>query len=155
VTCTSCGTSHWRNPLPCANGVVVKDGRVLLTRRAHAPWLGLWCSPGGFCEYGEHPAEAVVREVLEETGLDVAVDDYLGTWVDVYSDDPGDPEADVINVAYYTVTPTSGARERIDPSEVIEIGWFRFDTVPDGLAPLGTLEEVLVAATSPERSRRR
>jgi ADP-ribose pyrophosphatase YjhB (NUDIX family) len=89
-----------------------------------------------------------------ETGLDVAVEDYLGTWVDVYADDPGDQDANVINVAYYTATPTSGARERIDPTEVIEIGWFRFDALPDGLAPPGTLEEVLVAATSPERSHR-
>jgi ADP-ribose pyrophosphatase YjhB (NUDIX family) len=155
VTCASCGTSHWRNPLPCANGVVVKDGRVLLTRRAHAPWLGLWCSPGGFCELGEHPAETVVREVLEETGLDVAVEDYLGTWVDVYADDPDDPDAGVINVAYYTATPAGYARERIDPTEVVEIGWFRFDALPDELAPPGTLEEVLAAATSRERSRPR
>ena len=45
-----------------------------------------------------------MREVLEETGLDVEVGDYLGTWVDAYADDPDDPDAGVINVAYYTAT---------------------------------------------------
>jgi ADP-ribose pyrophosphatase YjhB (NUDIX family) len=133
----------------------MKDGRILLGRRAHAPWLGLWGSPGGFCELGEHPAETVAREVCEETGLDVEVEDYLGTWVDVYADDPGDPDAGVINVAYYTASVRSDARERVDPAEVSELGWFAPDELPSELAPPGTLEEVLAAVTRPERSRRR
>jgi ADP-ribose pyrophosphatase YjhB (NUDIX family) len=128
---------------------------VLLCRRAHAPWDELWCSPGGFCELGEHPAETVVREVLEETGLHVEIADYVGTWVDVYSDDPRDPEAGVINVAYYTATLTSDEPARIDPAEVSELGWFPFDELPDGLAPPATLEAVLAAVRSPGRSRPR
>jgi ADP-ribose pyrophosphatase YjhB (NUDIX family) len=155
VTCRNCGTAHYRNPWPCANGIVVKDGRVLLGRRAHAPWRGLWGSPGGFCEHGEHPADTVVREVREETGLEVEVEDYLGTWVDVYADDPGDPEAGVINVAYYTASLASDAPESLDPAEVSELGWFAPDELPAGLAPPGTLEAVLATATSPGRTRPR
>jgi 8-oxo-dGTP diphosphatase len=155
VTCASCGTSHWRNPLPGANGIVLKDGRILLTRRAHAPWRGMWCSPGGFCELGEHPVETVVREAREEVGLEVTVGDYLGTWVDVYADDTDDPDAEVINVAYYTATLVSDRAPRLDPAEVSEIGWFSPDELPDQLAPPGTLEAVLAVATSRERSRPR
>ncbi|MGH3132922.1 MAG: NUDIX hydrolase, partial [Gaiellaceae bacterium] len=77
VTCGECGTSHWRNPKPCANAVVVDGGRVLLARRAYAPWKGMWGTPGGFCEAGEHPIEAVERETLEETGLHVSVTGYI------------------------------------------------------------------------------
>ena len=155
MTCTSCGTSHWSNPWPCANGVVVDADRVLLTRRAHAPWLGAWCSPGGFCEIGEHPAETVVREVLEETGLRVEVGDYLGTWVDVYADDPAEPHAGVINVAYYAATLAGEASARPDPAEVSELRWFGWDELPKELAPARTLESVLDIVRSPARSRPR
>jgi ADP-ribose pyrophosphatase YjhB (NUDIX family) len=115
----------------------------------------LWCSPGGFCELGEHPVETVVRETLEETGLHVEVEDYVGTWVDVYSDDADDPDAGVINVAYYTATLVGDEPANLDPAEVSELGWFSFDALPDELAPPGTLEAVLAAVTSPERSRPR
>ena len=159
VTCERCGTSHWLNPWPCANGIVVDEGRVLLGQRAHSPWYGLWGSPGGFCEYGEHPAETVVREVREETGLEVEVVEYLGTWVDVYADDPEEPDAGVINVAYYRAVPTARGSGALDPAEVSEVGWFAWDELPADLAPPDTLEAALAAAqaaiTSPGRNRPR
>jgi ADP-ribose pyrophosphatase YjhB (NUDIX family) len=128
---------------------------VLLGRRAHAPWYGLWGSPGGFCELGEHPVETAAREVREEVGLDVEVGDYLGTWVDVYADDPEDPNAGVINVAYYLASPASDAQGSLDPVEVSEIEWFAWDELPAELAPPGTLAAVLALARSPERNRPR
>ena len=155
VTCTACETSHWLNPWPCANGIVVDGGRVLLARRAHAPWYGRWGSPGGFCELGEHPADTVVREVREETGLAVEVEDYLGTWVDMYADDPDEPDAGVINVSYYSAKLTNGERGPVDRAEVSEIGWFAWDELPADLAPPETLAAALAAAraaaTSPAR----
>ena len=96
-----------------------------------------------------------MREVLEETGLHVEIGDYVGTWVDVYSDDPLEPHAGVINVAYYTATLAIDETARIDPAEVSEIEWFPLDELPDELAPPGTLEAVLAAVRSPERSRPR
>ena len=117
---------------------------MLLARRAYAPWEGMWGSPGGFCEVGEHPIETVVREVLEETGLGVEVAGYLGVWVDAYADDPG-ADADMINVAYYLARPTGTGGEP-DPAEVSEIGWFAWDDLPTELAPPGTLARVLDVA---------
>jgi ADP-ribose pyrophosphatase YjhB (NUDIX family) len=145
ATCTRCGTSHYLNPWPCANGIVVDRRRILLGRRAHAPWYGLWGSPGGFCELGEHPAETVVREVREETGFDVEITGYLDTWIDVYADDPEEPDAGVINVAYFTAAPTSDPPGAIDPVEVSEIAWFTWDEIPAELAPPGTLRAALDA----------
>jgi mutator protein MutT len=52
-------------------GVVVADGRVLLIRRAKPPLLGRWSIPGGTVELGETLEEALVREMAEETGLEV------------------------------------------------------------------------------------
>jgi ADP-ribose pyrophosphatase YjhB (NUDIX family) len=145
VTCPACGTEHWRNAKPCANGIVVEEGRVLLVRRALAPWQGAWCSPGGFCDPGEHPIQTVEREVLEETGLRVEVTGYLGVWVDSYSD--GDPDAETINVGYYLAAPLhSAAITSRESSEVSDVSWFAWDELPEDLAPPGTLESVVTAA---------
>jgi ADP-ribose pyrophosphatase YjhB (NUDIX family) len=146
VTCAACGVSHWRNSKPCANAIVVRDDKVLLARRAYARWKDARGSPGGFCEAGEHPVETVEREVLEETGLKVSVTGYLGVWVDTYADDPPEPDADVINVAYYTATALDGDETAFDRREVSEVGWFGWDELPPDLAPPSTLEGVLAAA---------
>ncbi|MGW5054192.1 NUDIX hydrolase [Actinokineospora sp. NPDC004072] len=61
-------------------GAVVHDaaGRLLLIRRARPPGAGLWSLPGGKVDPGESDAEAVRREVREETGLEVAVGAFVG-----------------------------------------------------------------------------
>ena len=106
----------------------------------------MWGTPGGFCEAGEHPIETVEREVLEETGLEISVTGYIGVWVDTYADEPGEPDADVINVAYYGAVPLGGNESAFDRREVSELGWFGWDELPPDLAPPGTLEAVLAAA---------
>lgn len=64
-------------PIVGAGAVVMKDSQVLLIRRGKAPKLGSWSLPGGAQEVGETIEEAVVREVLEETGLEVRVLAFL------------------------------------------------------------------------------
>ena len=150
VTCSACGVSHWRNPKPCANAIVIDSDRVLLARRAYAPWKDLWGSPGGFCELGEHPIETVEREVLEETGLRVEVTGYIGVWVDEYVAEHQVPDADVINVAYYRAEPVGGDARDFDPAEVSELAWFAWDELPADLAPPRTLAAVLAVARDAE-----
>ena len=59
-------------------GAVIVDGnRVVLVKRAHEPLKGEWSLPGGTVEVGETLAEAVAREVREETGLHVRVGPLL------------------------------------------------------------------------------
>ena len=53
--------------------VIVDGGRVLLVKRAHEPLKGEWSLPGGAVEVGESLEAALMREVREETGLDVTV----------------------------------------------------------------------------------
>ena len=66
--------------VPCV-GAVIKDdrGRLLLIKRGHAPGAGLWSLPGGRIEPGETDAEALVREMREETGLVIEAGQLIGT----------------------------------------------------------------------------
>ena len=63
-----------------AYAVIVQDGAVLLSHwnPRHPTLRGAWSLPGGGMEIGEQPAETAVREVLEETGFTVELDELLG-----------------------------------------------------------------------------
>lgn len=72
--CPCCGRSWYRNPAPAVGAAIVRDGRALVAVRAHDPEKGRLDLPGGFLEVGEHPADALVREVREELGVTIEVD---------------------------------------------------------------------------------
>ena len=89
--------------IPCVGAVVTDEqGRLLMIKRGHEPGAGLWSIPGGRIEPGETDAEALVREMLEETGLTVEVGRLLGT-----VQRPGLGGA-VIDIRDYVATVTGG-----------------------------------------------
>jgi 8-oxo-dGTP diphosphatase len=66
--------------IPCVGAVVFDEsGRLLLIKRANPPAQGKWSLPGGRQEPDESPEDGVVREVREETGLEVHVEREVGT----------------------------------------------------------------------------
>jgi len=60
-------------PYVGVGAVIVQDGKVLLVKRRHEPMAGQWSLPGGAVEVGETLEACLVREMREETGLEIAV----------------------------------------------------------------------------------
>ena len=60
-------------PLVGVGVVVIDRGRMLLVERGNSPLIGAWAVPGGKVRYGERLTDAAVREIREETGLEVAL----------------------------------------------------------------------------------
>lgn len=92
---------------------MIHDGALLMVQRAHEPGKGLWSLPGGRVERGEFLADALRREVLEETGLDVEVGELAGI-LEV----PGDEFHYVILDFHSTVSGDISARPGTDASDV-------------------------------------
>jgi 8-oxo-dGTP diphosphatase len=98
--------------IPCV-GAVIKDdqGRLLLIKRGHEPGAGLWSVPGGRVEPGETDAEALVREMREETGLEVQAGALLGRVRRPAQDGTaaaGGQDRTVLDIRDYTATVTGG-----------------------------------------------
>src|SRR5579863_1018728 len=67
-------------PLVGVGAIIIERDRVVLVKRGQAPLQGQWSIPGGMLEVGETLRQAVVREVLEETGLQIEAGELLGVF---------------------------------------------------------------------------
>ena len=75
--CAVCGWVYFADPKVAVAALIERDGQVLLVRRANDPQRGKWTLPAGFVDAGEDPLQALERECLEETGLEVHVQNLL------------------------------------------------------------------------------
>jgi 8-oxo-dGTP diphosphatase len=111
--------------LPGATAVVVdRAGRLLLGQRADN---GRWTLPGGAVDPGEQPAEAVVREVYEETGVHVAVERLAG----VVLRQSHYANGDVCQyMAVWFRCRATGGTARVNDEESLAVGWYHLDALP-------------------------
>ena len=117
--CRQCGYVVYLDPKVAATCIVERQEKVLMVRRANEPGLGLWSMPGGYVDRGEVVEEAAAREVLEETGLEVEVQDLLGLF-----SQRGHP----VMVAAFTAREVGGVIEA--GPEALEVGFFPVDGLP-------------------------
>lgn len=105
-----------RRRIPCV-GAIIKDpgGRLLLIRRGHDPEAGRWSLPGGRVEPGESDQQAVIREIREETGLEVRCDQLVGAAARPWSADA------VLEISDYAATVTGGRLAAGD--DAAEVRW--------------------------------
>jgi 8-oxo-dGTP diphosphatase len=78
--CASCGFIAYLDPKLAAVVLVQMEGRLVLVKRGVEPALGQWAFPSGFVDRGEAVEDAAVREVKEETGIEVRLTGFLGLY---------------------------------------------------------------------------
>ncbi len=103
-----------------ADIVIIKDGRVLLIKRGHEPFKGMWALPGGRLEENESIEECAVREAKEEIGADVEIKKLVG----VYSKPDRDPRK-IVAIAF--LCDVEGDIKAGD--DAVEARWFEIEEV--------------------------
>ncbi|WP_343242310.1 MULTISPECIES: NUDIX hydrolase [unclassified Streptomyces] len=106
--------------------VLSRDRRVLLVERGKAPFKGYWALPGGHVQAGESTLAAAVRELAEETGVEV---DPVGLDCAGTFDTPGrDPRGRYVTVAYLAVLPAVVPLAAGDDASAA--AWWPLDALP-------------------------
>jgi 8-oxo-dGTP diphosphatase len=114
-------------PIVGVGAVIVENGRVVLVKRAHEPLKGEWSLPGGSVEVGETLADAVAREALEETGLQVQVGSLIEVLDRVHRSSDGRVEYHFV-LLDYRCTVLSGALTH--GSDAADACWVSRDDLP-------------------------
>ncbi|MEE9443125.1 MAG: NUDIX hydrolase [candidate division Zixibacteria bacterium] len=125
--CKSCGFIYYQNPAPGAGAVIVKDNAILLVKRSINPGLGDWCIPAGFMEWDEHPQQTAIREIKEETGLDISIQSMFDIFMGM-----DDPRTHAVLIILYYGEVVGG---KLTPGDdASEAAYFDFKNTPDNIA---------------------
>jgi 8-oxo-dGTP diphosphatase len=122
----ACDFVYYHNPVPAAGALVVQDNKVLMVKRGVVPRIGWWCLPAGFMEWSEHPSETAIREIREETGLEIKLESLF----EVYSGND-DPRLNAVLVLY--VASAIGGKLAAD-DDAQDVAFFSFDELPEKIA---------------------
>ena len=82
--CRSCGFTYYANPSSATAAFIIRDGCLLVARRAKEPSKGTLDLPGGFVDMDETAEEGMAREIREETGLEARRMTYLFSLPNLY-----------------------------------------------------------------------
>jgi 8-oxo-dGTP diphosphatase len=126
LVCQECSYILYLSPAAVTCVLAEREGSILFVLRKYEPGAGQWCLPAGFVETGEQPEESAVREVREETGLDIAITGVYDTWA---TDE--DPRTPVISIAF-TAKVVGGELRAGDDAE--EARFFPVDDLPHPIA---------------------
>jgi mutator protein MutT len=126
LVCEKCGFIFYQNPIPAAAVILQQNHRILLVKRKFAPRAGDWSLPAGFIEWGEGPEQTAVREVQEETGLNIALHSLYGVY-------PGRdyPDYEILLVVYRGEI-LGGELQPGD--DALEAQWFELARLPENIA---------------------
>lgn len=116
-----------KSPILTTDGIILKNNKILLTKRAIEPFIGYWVIPGGHVDYGERVEEALKREMKEELGILVKIKKLIG----VYSDPKRDPRYHTVSVVYLcqSIRQARGGKIRLN-REASEFKYFSFKNLP-------------------------
>jgi len=115
-----------KQPIVGVGAVITCNGKILLEKRKYDPGRGKWSIPGGLIELGESVEQTVVREVLEETGLEVGSPRHIDVVDNVVKDGNGDVKYHFIILDYF-VKLRGGTLKAASDAE--DLKWVSFDEV--------------------------
>jgi 8-oxo-dGTP diphosphatase len=123
--CPDCDWTYYPRVAMSVSALIKKDNQVLMVKRARQPFKGTWVLPAGFLDYGEHPMQALEREIKEETNLKVKQSKFLK-----FYQVKDDPRAMGHIHFCYQVTVKNGEL-KTDTDENHDIKWFEINNLPD------------------------
>ena len=115
-----------RQPVVGVGAVVICDGKILLEKRKNEPGKGKWSIPGGLVELGESVEQTVIREVEEETGLEVEKPQHIDIVDNITRDENGEIKYHFVIIDYF-VKLKGGTMKAMSDAE--ELRWVPFDEV--------------------------
>jgi len=113
-------------PIVGVGAVILQNGRILLEKRKNDPGRNKWSIPGGLVELGESLEQTVIREVQEETGLDVDAPELMDVVNQTTLDDSGRVKYHFVVVDYVVKLKGGTARAA---SDAAELEWVLLDEV--------------------------
>jgi mutator protein MutT len=113
-------------PIVGIGAIIVHDGKMLLEKRKNDPGKGRWSVPGGVVELGENVTQTVIREVKEETGLDVAEPEHIDVVDQITRDENGRIKYHFV-IIDYLVNLKGGTLNAASDSDKLE--WVSLDDV--------------------------
>jgi len=131
LSCAKCSFVNYRNARPTVTAVILRENKILLTKRNNTPFVGWWDLPGGFVDHGESPEEAIAREMREELGMAIKIKKLLGIYPGTY---PSATEPFYVLSVVYMVEPLTKEFGIMDKEELKGFKWFKKKELPPRIA---------------------
>ena len=117
-----------KNPTPTVDTIIQKGTKVLLVERKKDPFKQMMVLPGGFINEGERAEDAAIREVKEETSLDIVLVNILG----VYSDPTRDPRGHIMSTVFIgKISNKSDKKEPIAGDDAATTKWVDLESIEE------------------------
>jgi len=127
LVCEKCGFVYYLNPAPATAVILINDNNeILLVKRKFEPHKGEWSLPAGFLEYEETVEECAIRELKEETNLDVELDGLYGVYSALEN-----PHKNILLVVY---NGHKVGGELHPGDDAMDAKYFSLDALPEKIA---------------------
>ncbi|MFQ5824612.1 MAG: NUDIX domain-containing protein [bacterium] len=126
LVCSKCGFIFYQNPTPAVAVILFDSERVLLVKRKFPPRAGHWSLPAGFIEYHERVEETALREIKEETNLDIKLNEIYGIY-SAYDD----PDHHILLIVYWGEILKG---KLIPGDDALDAQFFPLEKLPEDIA---------------------